>query len=123
MPAPRKGELSWPNASALASRRIAISNWRASSGSWVMVPEVFITGSTEFLEQFLEHLLGLAPFRERLVAEADAVEHDVFGEFEQIFRHHVVALVDEGARPRRLHDGEAGTRRAAHFNRGVAARQ
>ena len=47
------------------------------------------------------------------VADADAVQHHVLGEVEQILGRHVIAAVDHGAGARGIDQGETGARAAA----------
>jgi hypothetical protein len=43
-----------------------------------------------------------------LVAEADAMQHSIFGECEQVVGHDVIASVQEGTGAACLNEGESG---------------
>ena len=63
--------------------------------------------------------MGCFTFGECLIGKANAVETDVFGKSENIFRDGIVTAVNKSASTRCLKKRNAGTRRAAHFEVGV----
>src|SRR6187402_2307831 len=84
-PAPWKTDSSWPKFRLLARCLTVTSNCRASTGSWLSLTlrRMRWWESAQIREDRLQHLrAGMAGGR-GFVADADAMQHDVFGEIEQ----------------------------------------
>ena len=73
-------------------------------------------GLLEFQEDFVQDIQATQTVDQCFIGQANAVEDDVFGECEEVFRNDVVSSMNKGSGTGGLHQGDAGTGAGAQLD-------